>query len=132
MDVLNHNIETIKKNYSIIRNKADYERSLRILQFAKTIKPGVFTKSGFMLGLGEDYADILELLSDLKKVNCGIVTIGQYLRPSQFNYPVQRYYKKEEFEEIKKIAESFNFRSVVSGIFVRSSYHAAAAIENLF
>jgi lipoyl synthase len=132
VDVLNHNIETIKKNYSIIRNKADYGRSLDILKFAKELKPGVFTKSGFMLGLGEGYKDILELLADLRKVNCDIVTIGQYLKPSQFNFPVQKYYKKEEFEEIKKIAESFNFKSVVSGIFVRSSYHAAAAIENLF
>ena len=84
-----------------------------------------------MMGLGEEQEEIIELLYDLNNINCDIVTIGQYLMPSQSNYPVQRYYTPEEFEEIKKIAENFSFKSVVAGIFVRSSYHAAITVEKL-
>ena len=131
VDVLNHNLETIKSNYPIIRNKANYKNSLDILKFAKEIKPEVLTKSGFMLGLGEEHEEIIGLLNDLNNINCEIVTIGQYLMPSQSNYPVQKYYTPEEFEEIKKIAENFSFKSVVAGIFVRSSYHAAITVEKL-
>jgi lipoic acid synthetase len=131
VDVLNHNLETIKSKYPIIRNKANYKNSLDILKFAKEIKPEVLTKSGFMLGLGEEQEEIIELLYDLNNINCDIVTIGQYLMPSQSNYPVQKYYTPEEFDEIKKIAENFSFKSVSAGIFVRSSYHAAITVEKL-
>ena len=84
-----------------------------------------------MLGLGEEIEEILELLHDLESTNCDIVTIGQYLQPSKENYPVQKYYSDKEFEKIKKLAGSFNFKSVVAGIFVRSSYKAASTINEI-
>jgi len=130
-DVLNHNLETIKRNYKTIRYQASYNRSLDILKNSKDINPEVLTKSGFMLGLGEEKEEILELLHDLESINCDIVTIGQYLQPSKENYPVQKYYSGEEFEKIKNLADSFNFKSVVAGIFVRSSYKAALTISEI-
>ena len=130
-DVLNHNLETIKRNYKTIREHASYNKSLDILKNSKDINPGVLTKSGFMLGLGEEIEEILELLHDLESTNCDIVTIGQYLQPSKENYPVQKYYSGEEFEKIKNLASNFNFKSVVAGIFVRSSYEAASTINEI-
>lgn len=130
-DVLNHNLETIKRNYKTIREHASYNKALDILKNSKDIYPGVLTKSGFMLGLGEEIEEILELLHDLESTNCDIVTIGQYLQPSKENYPVQKYYSGEEFEKIKNLASNFNFRAVVAGIFVRSSYEAASTINEI-
>jgi lipoyl synthase len=130
-DVLNHNLETIKRNYKTIRDHASYYKSLDILKNSKDINPQILTKSGFMLGLGEEIEEILELLHDLESTNCDIVTIGQYLQPSKENYPVQKYYSVEEFEKIKNQASSFNFKSVVAGIFVRSSYEAASTINDI-
>ncbi len=127
LNVLNHNIETVKSNYIKIRPGADYQRSLNILKTAKTIKPNIFTKSGFMLGLGETENEILDLLLDLKNADCDIVTIGQYLSPTCNHYPVQKYYTKEEFDYIGNLAKKLNFKYVVSGIFVRSSYNASDA-----
>lgn len=131
LDVLNHNIETVKKNFSKVRKYADYKTSLNILKSAKSLKPDIYTKSGFMLGLGESRKEIVELLSDLKEVDCDIVTIGQYLRPSESNLPVKKYYRPEEFESIKELAESFNFKAVASGIFVRSSYGAGIILDGI-
>ncbi|MCL4417773.1 MAG: lipoyl synthase [Actinobacteria bacterium] len=130
-DVLNHNLETIKVNYKTIRHHASYNKSLDILRNSKDIDPEILTKSGFMLGLGEEMEEILELLQDLENINCDIVTIGQYLRPSKDNYPVQKYYSDKEFEKIKKLASNFNFKSVVAGIFVRSSYEAASTVNEI-
>jgi len=130
-DVLNHNLETVKRNYKTIRKHAGYYKSLDILKNSKDIYSEVITKSGFMLGLGEEIEEILELLHDLESVNCDIVTIGQYLQPSKENYPVQRYYSVEEFEKIKNLANTFNFKSVAAGIFVRSSYKAASIINEI-
>ena len=130
-DVLNHNMETIKRNYKTIRDHASYNKSLDILRNSKDINPEILTKSGFMLGLGEGMEEILELLQDLESINCDVVTIGQYLQPSKDNYPVQKYYSDKEFEKIKKLAVSFNFKSVVAGIFVRSSYMAASTINEI-
>jgi len=129
-DVVNHNIETVKRNYEIIRPDADYQRSLELLQNSKNSRPDIITKSGFMLGLGEKEQEIVELLADLEKSQCDIITIGQYLSPGKDNFPVQKYYSPEEFMEIKKTACSFNFKFVVSGIFVRSSYQAAIAYQS--
>jgi lipoyl synthase len=129
LDVLNHNIETVKENYSGIRNGANYQKSLNILDLSKQIKPDVITKSGFMLGLGETIEQVYSLLTDLKSVNCDIVTIGQYLCPGKNNIPVQRYYSPEEFAELEKHAKSMGFKYVVSGVFVRSSYLAAMAFK---
>lgn len=126
-DVFNHNIETIKRNYFEIRNTADYRRSLDLLGLSKKIRPDIITKSGFMLGLGENSNEIENLLSDIAESKVDIVTIGQYLSPSSENYPVIKYYSPDEFEEIEKIAKSFGFKYVVSDTFVRSSYQASVA-----
>jgi lipoyl synthase len=129
LDVLNHNIETVKENYHGIRNGADYQKSLKILDLSKQIRPDIITKSGFMLGLGENIEEIYCLLKDLKSVNCDIVTIGQYLSPGKNNIPVQKYYSPEEFAGLEKYAKNMGFKYVVSGVFVRSSYLAAAAFK---
>ncbi len=129
LDVLNHNIETVKENYAGIRNGADYQKSLKILDSSKQIKPDITTKSGFMLGLGEKTEEIYGLLNDLKSVNCDIVTIGQYLSPGKNNIPVQKYYSPEEFTVLGKYAKNMGFKYVVSGVFVRSSYLAAEAFK---
>jgi len=129
-DVLNHNIDYIERNYSLIRNKADYKSSINILKSSKKINQGIITKSGFMLGLGESRKEISKMLHDLKSADCDIITIGQYLSPGSKNFPVYKYYSPEEFIEIKKEAEKLDFKYVVSGIFVRSSYNAAAAFNN--
>jgi len=128
-DVLNHNIETVEKNYKEIRRGADYRRSLGIIKNTKKIMPDILTKSGFMLGLGETIDEIKKLVLDLKEAGCDIVTIGQYLRPSENNFPVHKYYTPQEFMDIKKFADSLGFKYVVSGSYVRSSYHAADAFE---
>lgn len=127
--VLSHNIETIFRNYPKVRKGANYRVSLNILNNAKKMRPDIFTKSGFMLGLGESRKEIIELLSDIEGTCCDIITIGQYLRPSSDNLPVQKYYTPEEFEEIKSIAKSFRFKSVSCGIFVRSSYRAEELLK---
>jgi lipoic acid synthetase len=124
LNVLGHNMETVQENYSRVRKNADYETSLNILRSVKILRPEIYTKSGFMLGLGEKREQIKRLLSDLEEADCDIVTIGQYLRPSDSNTLVRRYYSPEEFGEVKEIAESFDFKSVSSDIFVRSSYNA--------
>lgn len=129
LDVLNHNIETVKENYAGIRNGADYQKSLKILDLSKQIRPDIITKSGLMLGLGENMEEVYGLLKDLKSVNCDIVTIGQYLSPGKDNIPVQKYYSPEEFAELENYAKNMGFKYVVSGVFVRSSYLAAAAFK---
>jgi lipoic acid synthetase len=129
LDVLNHNIETVKENYSGIRIGADYQKSLKILDTSKQIRPDIITKSGLMLGLGENMEEVYDLLKDLKSVNCDIVTIGQYLSPGKDNIPVQKYYSPEEFAGLENYAKNMGFKYVVSGVFVRSSYLAAAAFK---
>jgi len=129
LDVLNHNIETVKENYTGIRNGADYQKSLKILDSSKQIRPDIITKSGLMLGLGENMEEVFGLLKDLKSVNCDIVTIGQYLCPGKDNIPVQKYYSPEEFAGLENYAKNMGFKYVVSGVFVRSSYLAAAAFK---
>lgn len=126
--VLNHNVETISRLYQTVRPQADYVRSLRLLETAKRIAPSVYTKSGFMVGLGESRQEVKDLLVDLRCSACEIVTIGQYLRPSKSNLPVVEYVHPDVFEAYKGIAESMGFLFVASGPFVRSSYHAAEII----
>lgn len=128
-DVLGHNMETVKRNFGRARKNADYGTSLNILKYAKLLRPDVYTKSGFMVGLGESREEIIELLSDLKGVDCDIITIGQYLRPSSSNLPLEKFYRPEEFESMRKLAESFKFMAVASGIFVRSSYCADIMLD---
>ena len=129
LDVLNHNIETIKQNYSRARSSADYDRSLKLLKNAKEIRSDIYTKSGFMLGLGENTEQILKLLKDLKESEVDIITIGQYLSPSKDNIAVSKYYTPEEFKEIENTAIKIGFTAVAAGPFVRSSYGAELVLD---
>jgi lipoyl synthase len=129
-DVLNHNIETVPGLYPQVRPQADYKRSLELLKRSKKSHPHLLTKSGFMLGLGENQEEVLNLLQDLREVECDFLTIGQYLQPRPDRLPVIRYVPPEEFEEYKRIGEKMGFRSVASGPFVRSSFHASQMFEN--
>ena len=128
-DVLNHNVETISRLYSQVRPQADYKRSLELLRRVKDYNPRMVTKSGFMLGLGETREEVLDLLRDLKKAGCDFLTIGQYLQPRPDRLPVIEYLPPEIFEEYKKIGEEMGFKSVASGPFVRSSFHASEMFE---
>jgi len=130
LDVLNHNIETIEENFPRIRRGADYYGSLKILNDSKDIKPGILTKSGFMVGLGENMSQIVKVMSDLIKNRVDILTVGQYLQPAKENIKVLKYYRPEEFEKIKEIALDMGFISVESGPFVRSSYRAETLFED--
>jgi len=123
-DVLNHNIETVSRLYPEVRPQADHGRSLHLLKRSRESHPNVLTKSGFMLGLGENREEVLELLRALKEAGCDLLTIGQYLQPRQDRLPVVRFIPPEEFDEYKTIGEEMGFKAVASGPFVRSSFHA--------
>jgi lipoic acid synthetase len=123
-DVLNHNIETVPRLYSIVRPQADYRRSLDLLAQVKQIRPAIATKSGLMLGLGETRIEIQQALTDLSSVGCDYLTLGQYLQPTKEHLPVHRYVSPGEFEQLRADALAMGFREVSSGPFVRSSYHA--------
>jgi lipoyl synthase len=123
-DVLNHNIETVPRLYRMARPGGRYDRALQLLDRARTFAPDVPTKSGLMVGLGEEPEEVIATLRDLRSVGCRIVTIGQYLRPSPANIPMARYYAPGEFEELKRIGLELGFGHVESGPLVRSSYHA--------
>ena len=128
-DVLNHNIETIQRLYPEVRPQADYLRSLHLLKISKESYPDILTKSGFMLGLGETEGEVIHLLQDLREVGCDFLTIGQYLQPRPDRLPVVRYIPPEQFEEYQKIGIEKGFKSVASGPFVRSSFHASQMFE---
>jgi lipoic acid synthetase len=128
-DVLNHNVETVPRLYPQVRPQADYRRSLDLLQRVKEFNSQLVTKSGFMLGLGERREEVLDLLQDLRKAGCDFLTIGQYLQPRPDRLPVIEYVPPETFEEYKKIGEEMGFKSVASGPFVRSSFHASEMFE---
>jgi lipoic acid synthetase len=123
-DVLNHNIETVPRLYRTARPGGRYDRALQLLDRARTYAPAIPTKSGLMVGLGEEWDDVVATLSDLRSAGCQIVTIGQYLRPSLANLPMSRYYTPAEFAELKRLALTMGFGHVESGPLVRSSYHA--------
>ena len=123
-EVLNHNTETVPRLYRVVRSGARYQRSLDLLRFAKELNPRGVTKSGVMVGLGEETRELLEVFRDLAAVGCDILTIGQYLRPSRDHLPMARLYTPREFAELKAEALSMGFRHVESGPLVRSSYHA--------
>ena len=123
-DVLNHNTETVPRLYRMARPGGKYPRALELLARARTIAPKIPTKSGLMVGLGETWDELVETLRDLRKVDCQILTIGQYLRPTLAHLPMVRYYTPEEFRELKRIALELGFGHVESGPLVRSSYHA--------
>lgn len=123
-DVFNHNIETVPDLYKNVRPGADYAWSLRLLQAFKAQHPGIATKSGIMLGLGEDLAQVQATLRDLRAHDVDMVTIGQYLQPSAAHHPVLRYWTPEEFAELEAYGNALGFTNTASGPMVRSSYHA--------
>tara|TARA_B100001250_G_scaffold262747_1_gene226398 strand:+ start:15 stop:965 length:951 start_codon:yes stop_codon:yes gene_type:complete len=123
-DVFNHNLESIPRLYKKIRPGADYFASLLLIKKFKEQNKNVLTKSGLMLGLGEKLAEVKEVLLDLRDHNCDMVTMGQYLQPSRYHLPVERYVHPDEFEELACYAESLGFINVASSPLVRSSYHA--------
>ena len=130
-DVLNHNIETVPRLYRTTRPGGRYERALQLLDRSRTYAPDIPTKSGLMVGLGEQWDEVVETLRDLSSVGCRIVTIGQYLRPSLANVPMDRYYTPAEFAELKRIGLELGLGHVESGPLVRSSYHAHEQTEAL-
>ncbi|MCL6476931.1 MAG: lipoyl synthase [Peptococcaceae bacterium] len=127
--VINHNMETVRRLYPAVRPMADYARSLELLKRVKELEPGIISKSGFMLGLGETKEEVVQLLQDLRKFACEMVTIGQYLAPSQKHHPVVEYVHPDVFKKYKDIATEMGFRYVASSPLVRSSYHAGEAID---
>jgi lipoic acid synthetase len=127
-DVFNHNVETVSRLYPTVRRGSRLERSLGVLSAAKALDPVLTTKSGFMLGLGETSGEVAELLERLRAAQVDIVTIGQYLRPSRESLPVVEYVRPEVFEQYREAGESFGFRHVFAGPFVRSSYRAEEAL----
>jgi lipoic acid synthetase len=123
-DVFNHNVETVPRLYSRVRSRADYERSIWMLRKAKDISPDIATKSGLMLGLGEGFSEVLEVLTDLRAAGCDFLTIGQYLRPTRRNLEVEEYVLPETFERLRTIAMGMGFRFVASFPLARSSMNA--------
>jgi len=123
-DVFNHNLETVPRLYRRVRPGADYGGSLRLLRDFKTHHPAVPTKSGLMLGLGEEQDEVLGVMADLRAHGCDLLTLGQYLQPSRSHLPVLRYWTPAEFERLGAAGEAMGFAKVASGAMVRSSYHA--------
>jgi lipoic acid synthetase len=123
-EILNHNTESVPRLYRAVRSGARYERTLRLLEYAKTLNSTITTKSGVMVGLGEEMDELLQVYRDLAAVGTDVLTIGQYLRPSKDHLPMARYYTPDEFAFMKQEALKMGFRHVESGPLVRSSYHA--------
>jgi len=123
-DVLNHNTESVPRLYRVVRSGARYQRTLQLLDNAKKFSPGMVTKSGLMVGLGETMTELVDVFRDLAERRVDILTVGQYLRPSRDHLPIARFYTPEEFQYLKEEALRLGFRHVESGPLVRSSYHA--------
>jgi lipoic acid synthetase len=128
-DILNHNLETIARLYRIARPGGRYPRALELLRRAKDMNPALLTKSGLICGLGEEWDELLASIRDLRAQDVDIITLGQYLRPSDQHLPIARWYTPDEFAELKRYGMSLGFRHVESGPLVRSSYHAWEQIE---
>ncbi|MGE5358929.1 MAG: lipoyl synthase [Bacteroidales bacterium] len=129
-DILNHNTETVPRLYRLARPGGRYPRTLELLDRSRGYAPAIPTKSGLMVGLGEEWDEVVATLSDLRGVGCEILTLGQYLSPSAAHLPVARYYHPDEFEMLKSTALSLGFGHVESGPLVRSSYHAHEQAES--
>jgi lipoic acid synthetase len=129
-EVLNHNTETVPRLYSAVRSGARYARTLRLLENVKRFVPGMVSKTGLMVGIGETMGELLQVFRDLAERRVDILTVGQYLRPSKDHLPMTRYYTPEEFTFIKQEALKMGFRHVESGPLVRSSYHAHEQAES--
>lgn len=129
--VINHNLETVRRLYPLVRHKASYERSLRLLGRVRERTTGIIIKSGIMVGLGEVREELVGLFHDLAQVGCTILTIGQYLQPTSLHYPVQRFLTPQEFDVLEELALTAGIRKVTSGPLVRSSYRAGEILEEL-
>lgn len=130
-DVLNHNLETVPRLYETVRPKADYLRSLELLRQSKEMNSGIYTKSGLMVGLGESFGEVVEVMKDLREIGCDILTIGQYLRPSPEHLEVKEFVEPRKFKKYEKIGRSLGFSCVAASPFVRSSYQAKEALEKI-
>jgi lipoyl synthase len=130
-DVLNHNVETIQRLYPTVRPKADFQRSLKILELSKEIDSNILTKSGFMVGLGEEKVEIISLMKILRRKGVDLITIGQYMAPSRNHFPVTEYVHPDIFDYYKEEGEKLGFLQVESAPLVRSSYHAEKARKYL-
>jgi lipoic acid synthetase len=128
-DILNHNIETVPSLYPSVRPQALYGRSLTLLERAR--QAGAVTKTGLMLGLGEGTEEVMSVLRDLRKVDCQVLTVGQYLQPGKSHLPVLKFYHPDEFSSIRSDALKMGFRTVIAGPLVRSSYHAEKYSSNI-
>ncbi|HHU64022.1 MAG TPA: lipoyl synthase [Clostridiales bacterium] len=128
-EIINHNVETVPRLYPTVRPMAVYQRSLSLLKNVKTMDDSILTKSGIMLGLGEREEEVIDVLKDLRKVGCDIMTIGQYLAPSKKHHPVVEYIRPEVFDRYKDICLELGFKYVASSPLVRSSYHADQALK---
>jgi lipoic acid synthetase len=130
-EILNHNVETVPRLFKKVQPQDNYEWAMTTLRNAKRMDPLVLTKSGIMLGLGETFDEVVEVMADLAEQRVDILTLGQYLQPSKKHLPIDRYYEPTEFIELKKIGMEMGFKWVESGPLVRSSYHAAQQVRAL-
>ncbi|HZM27471.1 MAG TPA: lipoyl synthase [Gemmatimonadales bacterium] len=128
-DILNHNLETTDRLYRLARPGGRYDRALELLARARRLSPNALTKSGIILGLGEEWDEIVRCLRDLRRSDVDIVTLGQYLRPSDAHLPIARYYTPEEFDELRAIGLALGFAHVQASPLTRSSYHAWAQVD---
>jgi len=128
-DILNHNMETVERMSDRVRSKAKYHRSLELLERSKRIAPNIPTKSSVMIGVGEEWDELLQTMEDLRAVGCDIMTIGQYLQPSTTHLAVAKYYTPEQFAMLKEEGMKRGFKHVESGPLVRSSYHAHEQVQ---
>ncbi|AJY77456.1 lipoyl synthase [Paenibacillus beijingensis] len=129
-DILNHNIETVERLSDRVRAKAKYNRSIELLKQAKAMKPNIPTKSSIMLGVGEEWDEIIKAMEDLRAVDCNILTLGQYLQPTPNHLEVERYVHPDEFKQLKEEGLRRGFSHVESGPMVRSSYHAHEQVQS--
>ena len=123
-DIVNHNIETVTRLYPLVRPEADAQRSLELLRRVKSLRPGILTKTGLMVGLGETDDELFECFRDIRSTGCDILTVGQYLQPSSGHLPVMRFVSPEQFQELQHRGMGMGFAGVAAGPFVRSSYDA--------
>jgi lipoic acid synthetase len=129
-EVFNHNLETVPRLYRKVRGRADYRRSLGLLDRVKRTAPGMVTKAGLMLGLGESTDELFDVFADLRAIGCDVLTLGQYLAPTLKHIPVARFVPPAEFDALAAEARKLGFRQVVAGPYVRSSYHAADMVPH--
>ena len=123
-EVFNHNLETVPRLYRVVRGRAEYQRSLDLLDRVKRADPGIVTKAGLMLGIGETIDELFDVLADLRTIRCDVLTLGQYLAPTLKHIPISRFVPPAEFDSLAAKARLMGFQQVVAGPFVRSSYHA--------